>query len=128
MRFYRGTMHAFLLLCVSLATACQADKAQTTPEEARARAALSATINAPADSFTLVEIVAKDWSDSSLGCPEPGMMYMQVIVPGHRVTLATEGLPQQRRTYAVHLGPQRAVVCDTPEIPAPDGILPTPER
>jgi hypothetical protein len=27
------------------------------------------------------------WSDGSLGCPEPGMLYTQALVPGYRVVL-----------------------------------------
>lgn len=29
------------------------------------------------------------WSDGSLGCPQPGMMYTQALVPGYRVTAMT---------------------------------------
>ncbi|MFN3763546.1 MAG: hypothetical protein ACK4WK_10150 [Anaerolineae bacterium] len=32
-----------------------------------------------------------DWPDTSLGCPEPGMMYAQVIVPGYLVVLEFRG-------------------------------------
>ena len=28
---------------------------------------------------------AVTWSDGSLGCPQPGMMYTQALVPGYRV-------------------------------------------
>jgi hypothetical protein len=27
------------------------------------------------------------WRDGSLGCPEPGMMYTQALVPGYRIIL-----------------------------------------
>lgn len=27
------------------------------------------------------------WSDGSLGCPQPGMMYTQALVPGYRVVI-----------------------------------------
>jgi hypothetical protein len=27
------------------------------------------------------------WSDGSLGCPKPGMLYTQALVPGYRVKL-----------------------------------------
>ena len=27
------------------------------------------------------------WSDGSLGCPQPGMMYTQALVPGYRIVL-----------------------------------------
>lgn len=50
-----------------------------------------------------------DWPDTSLGCPQPGMMYAQVITPGWRVTLLT-GEGQQ---HEVHTGrqPDHFVVC-----------------
>jgi hypothetical protein len=38
-----------------------------------------------------VEVVkseAVEWSDGSLGCPQPDMMYTQAIVPGYHVILA----------------------------------------
>ncbi|MBC7228094.1 MAG: hypothetical protein H5T61_12840 [Thermoflexales bacterium] len=38
-----------------------------------------------------------DWPDTSLGCPEPGMMYAQVIVPGYLVILDVHG-----ELYRVH--------------------------
>jgi hypothetical protein len=41
-----------------------------------------------------VEVVTAEavtWSDGSLGCPEPGMMYTQALVPGYRVVLEIDG-------------------------------------
>jgi hypothetical protein len=29
------------------------------------------------------------WSDGSLGCPQPGMTYLQALVPGYRVAATT---------------------------------------
>lgn len=37
------------------------------------------------------------WNDGSLGCPEPGRMYTQAIVPGYRVVLELAG-----RRYFYH--------------------------
>ena len=34
---------------------------------------------------------AVTWSDGSLGCPEPGMMYTQALVPGYRVVVEVGG-------------------------------------
>ncbi|WP_298828228.1 hypothetical protein [uncultured Piscinibacter sp.] len=31
------------------------------------------------------------WRDASLGCPQPGMMYAQILVPGWRVVIAAGG-------------------------------------
>ena len=34
---------------------------------------------------------AVTWSDGSLGCPQPGMMYTQALVPGYRVRIDAGG-------------------------------------
>ena len=44
----------------------------------------------PAD-IAVVQTQAVDWPDSALGCPQPGMGYMQVITPGYRVVLQASG-------------------------------------
>lgn len=31
------------------------------------------------------------WSDGSLGCPQPGMMYTQALVPGYQLVLSVDG-------------------------------------
>lgn len=41
------------------------------------------------------------WPDASLGCPRPGMLYPQVLVPGWRVIVVAGG-----KTYAYHAGPR----------------------
>jgi hypothetical protein len=46
-----------------------------------------------------------DWSDTSLGCPEPGMMYAQVITPGFLVMIEAEG-----QQYEYHTDESRFVV------------------
>jgi hypothetical protein len=32
-----------------------------------------------------------EWSDASLGCPQEGMMYAQVITPGYLIVLEAQG-------------------------------------
>ena len=44
------------------------------------------------DSSEMVE-----WSDASLGCPQEGMAYAQVITPGHKLVFHLAGT-----SYAVH--------------------------
>ena len=39
------------------------------------------------DAIKVVSSTEQQWSDGSLGCPQPGQMYMQVIVAGYRVVL-----------------------------------------
>jgi hypothetical protein len=58
-------------------------------------------------------IEAREWPSSAIGCPEPGVYYLDVIVPGYLVTLTVDG-----KAYNVHVGGGRAVVCDpiSPEL------------
>jgi hypothetical protein len=47
-----------------------------------------------------------EWSDSSIGCPQPGEAYAQVITPGHKISLRVDG-----RLHFVHEAKGRAFVC-----------------
>ena len=40
-----------------------------------------------AEALVLISAERVNWSDGSIGCPEPGKSYMQVLVPGYRVRL-----------------------------------------
>jgi len=54
----------------------------------------------------LVSMVSVDWPDASLGCPEEGMFYAQVITPGHLIVLEVEG-----EFYNYHTDGRRVVFC-----------------
>ena len=58
---------------------------------------LAGKLGVGANELTLVRSSAAEWSDASLGCPKPGMMYAQVITPGYEITFEHQG-----RNYAVH--------------------------
>jgi hypothetical protein len=60
-----------------------------------------------AEEITVVSIDAVNWPDTSLGCPEPGMMYAQVITPGFLVVLESAD-----QTYDYHSGADRIVLCE----------------
>jgi len=51
-------------------------------------------------------IEAVDWPDASLGCPQPGMVYAQVITPGYKITLTAGG-----KDYVYHAGRGIVVYC-----------------
>jgi hypothetical protein len=53
------------------------------------------------------EVSSVEWPDASLGCPQKGMMYAQVVTPGYRVVLGSGG-----RRYEVHVAGDRAVRCE----------------
>ncbi len=58
----------------------------------------------------LGEVASATWPDFSLGCPRPGQVYGQAIVPGYRITLTAGG-----REYVYHTDARtRFVIC--PEI------------
>jgi hypothetical protein len=51
------------------------------------------------------------WPDTSLGCPQPGMMYAQVVTPGYRVVLEVDG-----QVYEAHTDEGHSVVwCEEEE-------------
>lgn len=52
---------------------------------------LAQRLSVTATSINLMEIEEVEWSDSSLGCPQPGMEYLQVITPGYRILLESNG-------------------------------------
>lgn len=93
---------AFLLLTAALA--CQVPPAATgpqgtgtpepaVPEEARplvdlAKAELSRRKGIPLEQIRLVSLEEVSWPNGSLGYPKPGMVYIQVIIPGYRLILS----------------------------------------
>jgi hypothetical protein len=58
---------------------------------------------------TVVDARNVTWPDSSLGCPEPGMMYTQVLVDGVLVVLEAGG-----RQYEYH-GGDPLFLCEQPK-------------
>ena len=65
----------------------------------RATEDLIQTTSAAADEITVVSTEEVEWSDTSLGCPEPDGMYAQMITPGYLIVLETDG-----ETYKYHSG------------------------
>ncbi len=52
-----------------------------------ARADAARRSGVAAESLLLISAEGVTWSDGSLGCPQPDMMYTQALVPGYRVRL-----------------------------------------
>jgi hypothetical protein len=70
-----------------------------------ARQDLARQLNIDPATITLIAISAVDWNDSSLGCPQPGVNYMQVITPGYNMRLDAQG-----KAYEYHSDAKSAVV------------------
>ena len=56
-----------------------------------ARRVVAEFLSLPITDVILVSLEAQDFNDSSLGCPEPGMAYQQVITPGYRASVEADG-------------------------------------
>ena len=56
----------------------------------------------------IASVQPRSWPDASLGCPEPGRSYAQVVTAGFLIELEAQG-----RTYRYHSDRKRIVPCDT---------------
>jgi len=61
------------------------------PTVQKAVADLAARLDISPDAITVLSVEAVTWPDSSMGCPQPGMVYLQVLVEGLRILLSAEG-------------------------------------
>lgn len=115
---------AGLVLCGLLFGACTADAPAGAPQETPvvtqappqpttipAQQSLRMVVDAvladaamrtgrPIEELEVVSAQSVTWSDGSLGCPQPGMMYTQALVPGYRVVVEAGG---QRYDYHASL-------------------------
>jgi hypothetical protein len=60
------------------------------------RAQLATEQGVSAGDIKVISAQSVNWPNGALGCPKPGMMYTQAIVPGYRVELEAGG---KRFTY-----------------------------
>jgi hypothetical protein len=97
------SLFAALLFVAAMAAAPDAPKDAAV---GLAKKTLAGTLGVAVEAVQLDKAEAVDWADASLGCPEPGMMYAQVITPGYKVSLKVDG-----KTHSVHVAGTRAVMC-----------------
>ena len=70
----------------------------------------------------LLRIEPVEWRDSAIGCPDPGMSYLQVITPGHFALVRdASGL-----THRVHMAGGHGIVCEKPPVKQGQGPEPMP--
>lgn len=110
----RSTISAILLVFFAIAS-MQAigntPPAQSSEaKETAARLAvdtLSQKLSVEPDSIEVVHVAAMEWPNSGLGCPRPGVNYLQVITRGWLALLQTA-----QQVYRVHIGNKQAIVCE----------------
>jgi hypothetical protein len=74
---------------------------------------LSKRLGVSSGEITVVEAEAVIWPDASLGCPEPGLVYIQILSPGYRVQLSVAGVE-----YNYHTDQREQVVlCEETDVP-----------
>ncbi|WP_051265857.1 hypothetical protein [Nakamurella lactea] len=80
---------------------------------AAAVADLVGRLNVEAAAITVVSDEAVVWPDGSAGCPQPGMMYPQMLTEGSRIVLEHAG-----RRYDYHSARNRPpFLCEQPGSP-----------
>jgi hypothetical protein len=70
----------------------------------------AARLGVEPSAVTIVDGHAETWSDGSLGCPEPGMMYTQALVDGYQVIVEANGTRLDYRSS----GPGQFRLCENP--------------
>jgi hypothetical protein len=85
---------ALLGAAVLSASAPALAQEQEPPPDSVIQAALDAASAQLGVPYQLIVVMTaqRDWPDASLGCPEPGHAYAQIITPGYVVTLDTDDL------------------------------------
>ncbi len=74
---------------------------------------LAKRLGVSVDQVILVEASSVVWSDASLGCPQAGMQYAQVLSPGYLIRLESGG-----QVYEYHAGRSTTVFyCENPTPP-----------
>lgn len=76
----------------------------------QAIADLASRIEADPETIEVVSVEEVDWPDASIGCPQPGMAYAQVIVNGTRIVLRVDD-----HEYEYHQGGARELFFCPPE-------------
>jgi hypothetical protein len=81
------------------------------PERAMqiARETLARELNVSARGIRVRDVQRAEWPDASLGCPEKGVQYAQVVTAGYRMRLEVG-----EKSYPMHVAGERAIRCDAP--------------
>lgn len=95
----------------------------------QARQDLAQRLNIPEEQITLLEAKAVTWPDASLGCPQPDMVYAQVLSDGALILFSVG-----EREYEYHSGGDQApLLCETSLktkkiTPNTDKVIPPPMK
>ena len=83
----------------------------------KAKEDLAQRLSIPITQIIVLDARVVTWSNSSLGCPQPGMLYADVLTPGYLILLSADG-----EYYEYHAGKGSDVFyCENP-LPPVEGI------
>lgn len=109
------------LLCLLATAACSSTEQdpqsinplsyQPDSPAATAAATVAQQTGSLTEDVVIRSMEAVEFSDSSLGCPRPGMAYMQVITPGYKIVAEAAG-----KSFDVRVAGNRGLICDQREI------------
>ncbi len=60
-----------------------------------AKSDLAEQLGVPEYDIALESVVVVVWPDGSLGCPQPGLEYVQVLTPGYQILLSYQGVESE---------------------------------
>jgi hypothetical protein len=86
-----------------------------------AREDLAARLQIGVEAIETRAVHPMNWPDSSLGCPQPGFSYMQMITPGYRIELQADG-----RRFSYHSDQRRVIACEGVGRLGPGLVQPAP--
>ena len=76
---------------------------------------LAGRLSLPAAQIILIDARSVVWPNSSVGCPQPGMLYADVLTAGYLILLQADG-----QNYEYHAGKSSdAFLCENPTPPVP---------
>ena len=105
---YLGIFGLSLVICVEVIRAAAVFGQDKVAMVQTARKDLAQRLGLPERSIELVGPVEEvTWPDASLGCPEPGMIYAQIITHGYRFKLQSGD-----KLYEYHAGKGMVKLCN----------------
>ncbi|MFT4713775.1 MAG: hypothetical protein ACI8W1_002268 [Candidatus Azotimanducaceae bacterium] len=100
------------LLLILLPTKLWGIETRETAASQIAYSTLAKHLNVTETEIATIRLSRFNWPNSALGCPKPGVAYMQSIVPGY-LALLKHGNKQ----YRVHIGNGRGLICNLATVP-----------
>jgi hypothetical protein len=98
-----------LIVAIVVLSSGSGEDAASERAVASARAAVAEREGLKLESIEAEDVAPREWPDASLGCPEKGKLYAQMMTRGYRVLLRVG-----KTVRIVHVAGAHAVICGSP--------------